>query len=475
VRPLRVVPSSTPPIACSPVRSLADTPLRHRLETLPARHGGVVVLAVLAAVLALGFGLRLQAALTPIADPGADALVYEELAISLSEGRGYESGSARQASDWSPGAPLLYAAVFELTGGAGRERALVVVALIGTALILLTYLLARRLAGERRAVAGLAAAAVAAVYPTFIDHNGRMLSEPLAGMLLAGALLACLRALERTGARAWVVPGVLLGLLVLTRPEYLPVAAALALAVLVLVGRRAGRGAGLRSAALFTAACAAVLVPWTVRNYVVLDRVVPVSTGGGKALFIGTYLPGQGENTATKLELTRRFGAPPGTSADVLLDRVAAARPELERDQALSAIGKENLRRYLRDQPLDYAEMLTRKTAAIWRRGSSPSMAGTAAVALHRGIVLLALAGLVALAVRRREELVLVLVPLTLITAVGAFLLAVPRRAVPLMPLVLALAASGAVWLSVALARRVRDRSVPGAGRSADPAGAGRA
>ena len=102
-------------------------------------------------------------------------------------------------------------------------------------------------------------------------------------------------------------------------------------------------------------------------------------------------------------------------------------------------------------------------------------MAGTAAVALHRGIVVLALVGLVALALRRRAELVLLLVPLVLITAIGALLLAVPRRGVPLMPLVLALAASGGVWLVAVLARRLRDRSVSSAGRAADPAGAGRA
>ena len=44
-----------------------------RLRTLPERHGGRVVLGLLIAILVLGLGLRLQAALTPPADPGNDA------------------------------------------------------------------------------------------------------------------------------------------------------------------------------------------------------------------------------------------------------------------------------------------------------------------------------------------------------------------------------------------------------------------
>ena len=72
----------------------------------------------------------------------------------------------------------------------------------------------------------------------------------------------------------------------------------LGLVVLVKVARGRGVRVGVASAALFGAAFALVLVPWTMRNYVVLDRFVPVTTGGGKALFVATYLPGDGRQLA---------------------------------------------------------------------------------------------------------------------------------------------------------------------------------
>ena len=59
---------------------------------------------------------------------------------------------------------------------------------------------------------------------------------------------------------------------------------------------RASRGCGSasRRPPSSSLAFALVLAPWTVRTFIVLDRFVPVTTGGGKALFVATYLPGGG-------------------------------------------------------------------------------------------------------------------------------------------------------------------------------------
>ena len=46
------------------------------------------------------------------------------------------------------------------------------------------------------------------------------------------------------------------------------------------------------------AGVALVVAPWTVRNAVALDRFVPISTGGGQVLFAGTYLPSDGDPEA---------------------------------------------------------------------------------------------------------------------------------------------------------------------------------
>lgn len=126
------------------------------------------------------------------------------------------------------------------------------------------------------------------------------------------------------------------------------------------------------------------IVPWTVHNYHELDRVVPLSTGSGKALFTGTYYPGDGEYQQVKAELYfQQTGnrLDPG-SAELeavdpvpLFDRVAneykAANnlPDLDRDDALGRLGKENLKEYLGDHPVGFVGMTFRKVGRMWSSG----------------------------------------------------------------------------------------------------------
>ncbi len=79
-------------------------------------------------------------------------------------------------------------------------------------------------------------------------------------------------------------------------------------------------------------------MPWTIRNLDVLERVVPISTGSGKALYVGTYLPADGEYQRVKAILLERYEgrdlAPNSAALDEvdptpLFDRVAARYPDL--------------------------------------------------------------------------------------------------------------------------------------------------
>ena len=123
-----------------------------------------------------------------------------------------------------------------------------------------------------------------------------------------------------------------------------------------------------------------------------------------------------------------------------LLDRVAKKYPELIRDAALGRIGKENFVKYFKAQPLDYAWMVIRKIQNMWDRGSSPVMSPQFWFAYHKVLVFWGLAALIGLAWRRRWEALPIGLTILGITLVGGLLLAVPRRALPLMPFVLALA-----------------------------------
>jgi 4-amino-4-deoxy-L-arabinose transferase-like glycosyltransferase len=422
--------------------------LRHWARGLPERHGRTT-LVLLAAILLLGFGLRAYRVLEPLPTPGDDAHAYYALAKSLYTEGSFGGPTFHDPSDWSPGGPLLYAGSFYATGGAREGTARIVELLLGLATIVVVYLLGRRIACRP---AGLLAAFAVAVYPPFIHSVGALYSEPPAMLTLPAAVLAFLWAGERQQLRAWLLPGALFGLTALARPEYLLVGAAFALLALIRVGRARGWRSGLAGTALLIAALLAPILPWAIHNQVTLHRTVPISTGGGKALYVGTFLPADGEYQRVKAILARRYlhrKLDPHSQAleevdpTPLFDRVAARYPDLPRDSALGKIGKQNFSRYFDENPVEYLAMTVRKTWRMWSAGIGEAMESTAGRVIQVLVVALALAGLGVLAWRRRWwELVAMATPLALVTAVGAISLAAPRRNEVLMTLIFPLTAA---------------------------------
>src|SRR5918992_356384 len=163
-----------------------------RIRTLPERHGRVVLL-VLGLILLVGFALRLIGVFDPIDSSyqGADAARYERIAALLYTDQRFAVPGSDAPYDWSPGAPLFYAAIYYLTGGVHPGLGRLAIALLGCVTIVICYLL------------------------------GRRLSEPLAEVTVPGAVLAFLWAADRRTWWAWAAPGVLIGLSALVRPEYL--------------------------------------------------------------------------------------------------------------------------------------------------------------------------------------------------------------------------------------------------------------
>jgi 4-amino-4-deoxy-L-arabinose transferase-like glycosyltransferase len=420
--------------------------LAERARTLPERHGRVTLL-VLALILAVGLGLRMERVINPNAHPGDDALAYTALAKSLYEDGTYGGPGFDNASDWSAGAPLLYAGLYYATGGARDGAARLLQALLGTAAILVVYLLGRRINCRP---AGVLAAAAVAIYPPFIHSTGAVLSEPPAIVTVPAAILAFLWAADRRGTWEWLLPGVLLGITALIRPEYLAVALLLAIVALVLAWRERGPANGIATVAVLAAAIALPILPWVVRNAIEIDKAT-LSTGGGKALYVGTSLPEDGDYQRVKAALLERFTGrrlEPDSEAldrvdpEPLFDRVAARYPDLPRDEALGKIGRDQLSDYLGDEPLDYAAMTVRKVWRMWSSGVGEAMESTPGRVAQVIVVLLALGGFAVLLARRRIlEVVVFALPIATVTAIGAVSLASNRRSEILMTIVFPLAA----------------------------------
>jgi 4-amino-4-deoxy-L-arabinose transferase-like glycosyltransferase len=457
------------------------------IRGLPQRYGKRTLIA-LGAIAVLGLVVRAYVVVNPVEHPADDSRAYYALSKALYEEQSFGGPEFRDASDWSPGAPFLYAAAYYATGGAREGTARIVEALLGLATILVVFALGWRLGGrDHGRWVGIFAALAVAVYPPFIHTTGELMSEPPAMLTLPAAILAFLWASDRQanavvpGTRGqprslwpWLVPGGLFGLTAMFRPEYLFVGAAF----VVLAALRAGLGAGrdhgrdwrrgLAGGAVLLFALVLPILPWTVRNVVVLDRAVPISTGGGKALYVGTYLPADGEYQRVKAILAKRYLgrdlAPDSPALDAvnpteLFDEVAREvkreHPDLTRDEALGRAGRENLDEYFGEDPGGYLAMTARKVGRMWSGGVGEAMSSTAGRVLQVLVVLLGLAGLALLGVRRRWwELLAMATPLVVLTAVGAASLAAPRRNEVLMTLVFPLAAAVVAAANAAISSR---------------------
>ena len=137
------------------------------------------------------------------------------------------------------------------------------------------------------------------------EYAGLLMTEPLSATLLIAAVLAFLRASDDLDWRWAGAAGLLTGALTLVRAEFIVLLVLLPLLAL------ARRPQELRAAALPALAIAlgAVLViaPWTIRNASALDRFVPVSTGGGKTLYIGTNLEADGDAVKLRAALLAEY------------------------------------------------------------------------------------------------------------------------------------------------------------------------
>ena len=452
-------------------------PAGGRMGAIAAKYGRASLI-ILAVIVLLGFGLRMEKVVNPLAQPGDDALAYRALAESLYEDKSYGGPDFDTPSDWSPGAPLIYAGAYYVTGGVRDGVARGVEALFGTAAIILAYLLAFRL--SRRRAAPLIAAALVAFYPPFIHSTGALMSEPPAIFTLPAAVLAFWWADGRDEWWAWIPAGLLLGLTALIRPEYMVVAALFVLFLLVRAWMKRGPKQAIIATIAMGLAILVPIVPWTIRNHNDLGRWVPISTGSGKALFVGSNLPADGDYKRVKaqlLEEQRGITLAPDSAELEKVDPVPlfdeAARqyriendlPDLTRDQALGRLGKENLQDYLTEQPLDYIGMSFRKVWRMWGSGVGEAMSSPLGALIQKLLVLAGLIALGWLGWKRRWEAIALAIPILTVTAVGAATLAPARRNEILMTLVLPLAA-------VALAEAagwIRERSRTDSGSTGAP------
>jgi len=245
-----------------------------------------------------------------IGEPAMDSWEYDRWAREIAGGDWL--GHGRGVFFQAPLYPYLLALLYKAAGPCLDAAYLLQIALAVAGCYAL-YRAGRAMAGER---AGLAAAALAAVYGPFLFYDVQLLKESLAVTVVccllwavawaAGTVSEAATAVtgsvkagpgaDRGAAGRWLLVGLLLGILALLRENALLVVPFL-LPLPWSAGRRAageggaGRRAALASragrAAAFLAGVALALAPVALRNGLVGGDFLPTTSQGGVNFFIG--------------------------------------------------------------------------------------------------------------------------------------------------------------------------------------------
>jgi 4-amino-4-deoxy-L-arabinose transferase-like glycosyltransferase len=299
---------------------------------------------------ALRLGWSVYAVRTPqgLHDPG----LYRALAASVADGHGYTYPLIGATAYYPPGYPVVLAPfvwVFEHSFLPGGDTAAVVALnlLAGAATIVLTAAVARRLAGDRVAVA---AAVLVAIWPNLVLHSAVALSETLFLPLVLAIVLVAVEAFgsdppiwdrgalnRRLDAPRLVGLGVLVAAASYVRPVALPI-----MGVLLVAG--VARGVGWRRAIGGTAVVALVavvgLLPWVLRNHQV----------------VGAYT--LSTNTGDNLCMSRQPGANGAfLFTDYCAGDITADIPRGDYERIRDDAGRQKAIDFVRDHPLTELEL----------------------------------------------------------------------------------------------------------------------
>lgn len=249
---------------------------RLRLAEVPLVAVGAVVL-----VLALALGTRIAfwwvQARSGAVQP-ADPEEYYRAALHILNGGYHDTGKWLRP----PLYPAFLALMF-LIGGIDVSFALLGQAIL-SGLGVVVFILLGRTIFARRDVA-LLSGAIAALFVPLASFGSVLFAEALFVMLLVLALALLTRLVTLPDRRIAFVCGIVLGLAALTRAValyFIP----LGVGLLLLVWWVRARSRWTVVVALLLGAIL-VIGPWTLRNYVVHERFIPVDTNGGISMWYG--------------------------------------------------------------------------------------------------------------------------------------------------------------------------------------------
>ncbi|MDA8104005.1 MAG: glycosyltransferase family 39 protein [Nitrospiraceae bacterium] len=317
------------------------------------------VLFILAALIRLAYLAEMRS--SPFFQvPQLDAAVYDHWALSIARG------------DWRGGSGVFFisplyayflALIYRLFGH-HYDIVRCVQIVLGSCTCALIYLIARDVFDKGTA---LFASFLGIFYGYSIFLDSELLKNSLAEFTLTASLYSVLQAGKKRSPLPWLLTGVFAGLTVVNQPNVLLLLPIFSLYAYASDRRSKPRG-GLAHAGMLILGAAVVMAPVAIRNYVVGNDLVLVSSNGGINFFIGNNRDSDGGI------LTSRALSEMDPRKQENLSRAIAQR-ETDRRLKPSAISAYWFSRgmdFLREEPAAFLKLGVKKLFLFWNRYEVP-------------------------------------------------------------------------------------------------------
>jgi len=235
---------------------------------------------------------------------------------------------------------------------------------VGTLSILFLYFLGRHLFGKR---AAFWSSLILAVYPPLIYTENKFLFESILLPLLI--LFFTLWYYSKRNPKPVLIflLGLLMGLICITRPLFLPFIFLLAIIITVSFERNRGKKYTPRLGLLFFFGAILTIAPVTVRNYIIGDDFVLIASQGGINFYFGNNPSADGFSATMPGIAGNRWG---NTDVEQPVAQQLGYRPTASE---IDSYWRSEGAKFIRNSPADFAVLLAKKLYFFWNSIEIPN------------------------------------------------------------------------------------------------------
>ncbi len=400
--------------------------------------------------------------------PLHDSLTYQTIAYNIIREHCFCYLPHLPTVDRAPLWPTMIAAIYSVVGGQDRVVR-IFLSFVGSGTCTLIYFFSKDLFGRR---IGIIAGLAAALYPFLFIYDGWLYSESLYIFLLFAFCYTLYHLQRSPHLDLMIISGLLLGLLSLTRPNgLLLLGLFIVWAVIIGWAKLIPWRKAIQVAMIVSVISLILVVPWTIRNFMVSHAFIPVAVGDGKVL-LGAY---NDDVANPSFQTGYYFGGwlRPEESlpseAQRFPSQTCAATCEVARDSTFKADALQWISQHISSMPM----LIGLHAANMWAITSDEAdfpfnryhdrrtshllvlmMEVTTPI-----VFALAAFGLI-VTLKRWRELLFVYFMIALTFAQCIILYGIPRFRAPIEPMLILLAAGGVWWLMTQFSsyRKVREQ-----------------